>query len=102
MVRRFHYLRLLDNVISWMFFVVGPLSRCMFQKAGEHLRLCIENIDQDIRCSDGGSLNCKKIFHVAIPKFGESMEDLLLKILRIADEMEMKSIAIPTIGAGSY
>lgn len=92
---------LIVNTTNKIFSFDGPLSTFVFGEAGDHLRSQVEVIDNDIRSSDGGSLKCKMIFHVAIPETGETMYGLILKILRRADQMKMKSIAMPTIGAGN-
>ena len=53
--------------------------------------------------SAGGKLNCKYIFHVHVSdKDSEFTAALRDNVLTTADRMAISSIAIPTLGCGTY
>ena len=55
----------------------------------------------DIALTNAGTLLCRKIMHVNLQS-GENWYTLIIKMLQVAEENQMKSLALPAIGSGEY
>jgi len=52
------------------------------------------------RVSRGGQLPCKYIAHVNTPQDPNQLTAAVLDVLKVADELQMRSVAFPAIGTG--
>ncbi|RDD38020.1 Poly [ADP-ribose] polymerase 9 [Trichoplax sp. H2] len=97
------------NSVDVYDFEVGAIARALYQAGGRNYRRECDNLSQyldgdEIGCTDGYRLRCKKVYHVPFlssPRTLTWLNDKIYECLDKANRESMKAISIPTIGTGS-
>ncbi|XP_053803921.1 protein mono-ADP-ribosyltransferase PARP14-like [Vidua chalybeata] len=103
-----------NSVGTDLHFGEGPLCKALLERAGPALK---DEFDTKIQnqvagpgsvvCTSGCAMACKSIFHVILPKWGavqtdKVLEDAINFCLKKTEELGLKSITFPAIGAGGF
>ncbi|XP_031969832.1 protein mono-ADP-ribosyltransferase PARP14-like isoform X1 [Corvus moneduloides] len=93
-------------------FGVGPLCKALLERAGPALQDEFDTKTQSqvagpVVCTSGCAMACKAVFHAILPKWdgGQSekvLEDVINFCLKKTEELGLKSITFPAIGAGGF
>ncbi|XP_068051390.1 protein mono-ADP-ribosyltransferase PARP14-like isoform X2 [Anomalospiza imberbis] len=92
----------------------GPLCKALLERAGPALKDEFDTKKQSqaagpgsVVCTSGCAMACKSIFHAILPKWSDVqtnkvLEDAINFCLKKTEELGLKSITFPAIGAGGF
>ncbi|XP_074001585.1 protein mono-ADP-ribosyltransferase PARP14-like [Numenius arquata] len=92
----------------------GPLSKALLNKAGPMLQIGLKEEGQgrmpeegSVLKTEGYNLGCSVVLHAVVPAWSQKHRSsqvlgyVITKCLQIAEELSLKSITFPAIGAGN-
>nr|XP_039265667.1 uncharacterized protein LOC120341249 [Styela clava] len=80
----------------------GALSKRILHEAGRVIATeCSSIKEKGIRVTGAGSLRCKNIIHAVVTSNEDELKQVIIKILKEANQLHLKSLSIPAIGTGN-
>ena len=85
-------------------FVLGTVSKALLMKAGPNMQKECNKAGKtspNLRCTKGWGLSCNHVIHIVTPRKANKLIARVKEALDHAELLKAKSVAIPTIGAGT-
>lgn len=83
--------------------LAGEVGSALVAKAGETVAdQCKRNAiyqTNNLRVTTGGKI-CNYILHIALPEDTDQLEDVLLETISKADNLGVRTLALPAVGTG--